>query len=85
MNTKPLRLVLLLSLALGLYPAMATAARAKPLARDPHTPGYVEAKELPDGEVAPINADGNFILGPTHHRARKWRCSLACRKEWSTT
>jgi len=34
--------------------------------RDPHTPGYVAAKELPDGTLAPANADGNFILGPTH-------------------
>src|SRR5262249_4023185 len=37
--------------------------------RDPHTPGYVEAKELPDGENAPKNVDGNFILGPTHNPA----------------
>ena len=34
--------------------------------RDPSTPGYVTAKELPDGANAPGNADGNFILGPTH-------------------
>lgn len=37
--------------------------------RDPHTPGYVVAKELPDGENAPPTADGNFILGPTHNPA----------------
>jgi enterochelin esterase family protein len=37
--------------------------------RDPHTPGYVTAKELPDGANAPADADGNFILGPTHNRA----------------
>jgi len=37
-----------------------------PPARDPHTPGYVIAKELPDATVPPANADGNFILGPTH-------------------
>ncbi len=37
--------------------------------RDPHTPGYVAAKELPDGTNAPANADGNFILGPTHPQA----------------
>jgi enterochelin esterase-like enzyme len=40
--------------------------RPLPPTRDPHTPGYVEAKELPDGANAPENADGNFILGPTH-------------------
>src|SRR5258708_37381636 len=37
--------------------------------RDPHTPGYVTAKELPDGANAPPNVDGNFILGPTHSPA----------------
>jgi len=40
--------------------------RPVPPTRDPHTPDYVEAKELPDGANAPENADGNFILGPTH-------------------
>ena len=38
-------------------------------ARDPHTPGYVAAKELPDGANAPPDADGNFIIGPTHNPA----------------
>ena len=37
--------------------------------REPNTPGYVTAKELPDGSNAPSNADGNFILGPTHNAA----------------
>src|SRR5277367_412218 len=37
--------------------------------RDPNTPGYVTAKELPDGSNAPANADGDFILGPTHDAA----------------
>jgi len=37
--------------------------------RDPHTPGYVEAKELQDGTLPPPTADGNFIIGPTHPRA----------------
>jgi hypothetical protein len=44
----------------------ALAQRAAPPARDPNTPGYVTAKELPDGANAPASADGNFILGPTH-------------------
>ncbi len=43
--------------------------RPTPPTRDPHTPGYVQAKELPDGENAPANEDGNFILGPTHNPA----------------
>ncbi|HWA08072.1 MAG TPA: alpha/beta hydrolase-fold protein [Opitutaceae bacterium] len=38
---------------------------AAPL-RDPLTPGYVKATELPDGQVPPMEADGNFIIGPTH-------------------
>ena len=42
------------------------AERPAPPTRDPHTPGYVTAKELPDGSIPPANADGNFILGPTH-------------------
>jgi iron(III)-enterobactin esterase len=37
-----------------------------PPTRDPHTPSYVQATELPDGENAPPDKDGNFILGPTH-------------------
>jgi iron(III)-enterobactin esterase len=41
-------------------------ARPTPPTRDPRTPGYVDAKELPDGENPPPNADGNLILGPTH-------------------
>jgi len=34
--------------------------------RDPHAPGFVSAKELPDGQVPPPDAYGNFIIGPTH-------------------
>jgi enterochelin esterase-like enzyme len=44
-------------------------ARPTPPARDPHTPGYVEARELPDGAIPSANADGNFIIGPTHNPA----------------
>ena len=44
-------------------------ARPRPPARDPNTPGFVSAKELPDGNVPPPDADGNFIIGPTHSRA----------------
>ena len=49
--------------------AMAQAPRPTPPTRDPHTPGYVTAKELPDGAIPPADADGNFILGPTHNPA----------------
>ncbi len=31
--------------------------------RDPHTPGYVKAIQLPDGVNPPLK-DGNYILGP---------------------
>ena len=44
----------------------APAPRPTPPTRDPNTPGYVTAKELPDGTVPPPDADGNFIIGPTH-------------------
>jgi enterochelin esterase-like enzyme len=40
--------------------------RPTPPTRDPHTPGYVQAKELPDGTIPSPAADGNFIIGPTH-------------------
>jgi enterochelin esterase family protein len=43
--------------------------RSTPPTRDPHTPGYVAATELPDGANALTNADGNFILGSTHNPA----------------
>jgi iron(III)-enterobactin esterase len=46
-------------------PAATQTAPAFPI-RDPNTPGFVAAKELPDGSVPPIDADGNFIIGPTH-------------------
>jgi enterochelin esterase family protein len=69
----------LLNLAASTTPAMAQTtnpppattrpARPTPPTRDPHTPGYVTATELPDGANAPADADGNFIIGPTHDRA----------------
>lgn len=46
-----------------------TPPRPTPPTRDPNTPGYVTAKELPDGTVPPPDADGNFIIGPTHNPA----------------
>jgi enterochelin esterase family protein len=45
------------------------AARPVPPTRDPHTAGYVTARELPDGSNPTANADGNFIIGPTHNPA----------------
>jgi enterochelin esterase family protein len=54
----------------GSMPAGANRPRpAQPPVRDAHTPGYPDAKDLPDGDVPPATADGNFVLGPTHTRA----------------
>ncbi len=53
----------------ALPPATTRPARPTPPTRDPGTAGYVSAKELPDGANAPVNVDGNFILGPTHNPA----------------
>jgi enterochelin esterase-like enzyme len=47
----------------------ARANRAPAPTRDPHTPGYVPAKDLPDGAVPSPDEDGNFVLGRTHPRA----------------
>jgi enterochelin esterase family protein len=41
----------------------------QPPIRDPHTPGYVSAKELPDGAIPKAHSNGNFIIGPTHDPA----------------
>jgi enterochelin esterase-like enzyme len=37
-----------------------------PPARDPLSPGYVKAIELPDGAVPPVDAIGNFIISAAH-------------------
>jgi enterochelin esterase-like enzyme len=50
-------------------PPRAHAERPAPPTRDPHTPGYVKAAELPDGVNPPAGADGDFIIGPTHEAA----------------
>ncbi|MEP6715530.1 MAG: alpha/beta hydrolase-fold protein, partial [Terriglobia bacterium] len=50
----------------GAAAAVRRAPRPAPPTRDPHTAGYVEAKDLPDGTLPAPNVDGNFIIGPTH-------------------
>jgi enterochelin esterase family protein len=47
-------------------PVAAPRPRPTPPTRDPSTPGFVKAVELPDGGVPPADRDGNFIIGPTH-------------------
>src|SRR5713101_949193 len=75
MNPVPrsLSLSLLLTLIAVLSPASGQSPpstqhteRPTPPTRDPNSPGYVTAKELPDGSMPPANADGNFIIGPTY-------------------
>ena len=68
------RLAALLLTAATLVAAQSPAKRPTPPVRDPHSPGYVAATQLPDGEVPPIAREAppdariirNFILGPTH-------------------
>src|SRR5262249_19199929 len=60
--------------SLSLVAQQTPTAAAKPVqvaapTRDPHTEGYVKAKELPDGELPKPEQNGNFILGPTHKPA----------------
>jgi iron(III)-enterobactin esterase len=79
-----LGVVLLMGATIGLDPAFAQTQpqvpppvsqtaqrppRPTPPTRDPHTPGYVAAKDLPDGAVPSPKEEGNFILGPTHNPA----------------
>ena len=52
-------------------PDHARAVSTTPPTRDPHTPGFVAATELPDGNNPSPTADGNFIIGPTHPPARE--------------
>jgi enterochelin esterase-like enzyme len=77
MNPRLLGLAFWIGLLAGASPAPAqtpspttpAAARSSPPVRDPNTPGFVKAAELPDGANPPADADGNFILGPTRQRA----------------
>lgn len=55
----------LIGLSVAISSTMAQQ-RPTPPTRDPHTPGYVVATELPDGVVPSADSDGNYIIGPTH-------------------
>jgi hypothetical protein len=61
--------VVLPAAAFGQQTSRPRATRPVPPTRDPNSPGFVAAKELPDGAIPPANADGNFIIGPTHKPA----------------
>jgi iron(III)-enterobactin esterase len=69
MKSKLLAALFLMVLVGATCTSLQAARRPTPPARDPHTAGFVEAKELPDGQVPPPDADGNFIIGPTHNPA----------------
>ncbi len=78
MTTPRLIALVFTALLSGLAPALAgqsaappptPAPRPTPPTRDPQTPGYVKATELPDGAVPPSHVNGNFIIGPTHNPA----------------
>lgn len=64
----PFRIAFVFGLAAALTPSV-TQLFAQPPTRDPNAPGYVTAKELPDGAVPPATENGNFIIGPTHNAA----------------
>jgi enterochelin esterase-like enzyme len=70
---------LLAVLAIAQTPVAPSGARRSrrpaPPTRNPHTPGYVQATELPDGAVPSSKADGNFIIGPTHNPAPEFTVS----------
>ena len=44
--------------------------------RDPHTPGFVTAIELPDSILPSPHLNGNFIIGPTHPPAKEVMVNL---------
>jgi iron(III)-enterobactin esterase len=69
MSNKAFRVAVLLCLFACIDSVVVFAQRRTPPARDPNMEGFVKAKELPDGEVPPVDAEGNFIIGPTHNRA----------------
>jgi enterochelin esterase-like enzyme len=66
-------IVLVTLLAANAAPHAQTPApastRPTPPTRDPNTPGFVAARELPDGTLPPTDVDGNFVVGPTHSPA----------------
>jgi hypothetical protein len=43
--------------------------KTTPPTRSPSNPNYPPATELPDGTLPSLDAEGNFIIGPTHHAA----------------
>jgi enterochelin esterase-like enzyme len=50
-------------------PGRTAPSRPVPAPRDPHRPGFVPARDLPDGQLPAPTADGNLLIGPTHEPA----------------
>jgi enterochelin esterase-like enzyme len=69
MHTRLWSVATVMGMTAGAVAALAAPERPTPPARDPHTAGFVEAKELPDGAVPEVDEDGNFVIGPTHEAA----------------
>ena len=69
MRSRVLLLCAALILSAGANAALAAPIRTPPPTRDPNTPGFVKATELPDGTIPKPDAEGNFIIGPTHQPA----------------
>jgi iron(III)-enterobactin esterase len=69
MNTKPLCVACLLSLLAGPGSVIFAVDSLTPPAGDSKTARSITARELPDGAVPPLDADGDFIIGPTHKPA----------------
>lgn len=70
--------------SLLLVAALSSSAQSKrpePPTRDPHTPGYVKARELHDGVIPSPSENGNFIVGPTHKPAPELAAFAAGDKE----
>ena len=57
--------VVLIGVVLSHFPSVAQGARVEPPVRQP----TISATELADGVVPPVDADGNFVVGPTHRAA----------------
>jgi enterochelin esterase family protein len=70
MKPSKIHIAFVCAIFISLNFALAQTYKRPPVpTRDPHTPGYVQATELPDGDVPSADADGNFIIGPTHNPA----------------
>ena len=79
-------LCIALSLLAGANPALAQPATNRPArpalpTRDPHTPGFVAATELPDGTVPPAEPTEISSSARRTTARRKWACRPTCRKE----